>query len=322
MPFLTSEQRAAFDRDGYLIVHDLFDPVRDLAPVIAEYEMVLDRLATELHDAGEIAERYADLPFAERLTQVYRESGRAHAQYFDFALPQSGVTHETPFWTGPAVFALLRHEGLLDAVESLIGGEIYSNPVQHVRLKPPERLVPKNANGSAQVAATPWHQDNGVVTEDADATEIVTVWFPLTEVTVENGCLVVVPGSHRGELLAHCPAHGGLKVPDHLFHPEAGVPVPLKPGAAIFMHRRTLHSSLPNESDTVRWSFDLRYNPVGQPTGRAAMPGFVARSRSAPETELRDGAIWTELWREARRALAKGEPPRFNRWDANALACA
>src|SRR5215217_911094 len=260
MASLTAEQRAAFDRDGYVIVHDLFDPARDLAPVIAEYETVLDRLATELHDAGELESTYADLTFSARLTKIYQESGRAHAQYFDFALPQGGVTHETPFWTGPAVFSLLRHEGLLDAVESLIGGEIYANPVQHVRLKPPERLVPKTEHGSAQVIATPWHQDNGVVTEDADATEMVTVWFPLTEATVANGCLVVVPGSHRGELLDHCPAHGGLEVPAKLFHPEEGVPVPLKPGAALFMHRRTLHSSLPNESDHVRWSFDLRYN--------------------------------------------------------------
>jgi len=100
------------------------------------------------------------------------------------------------------------------------------------------------------------------------------------------------------------------------------VPVPLKPGAALFMHRRTLHSSLPNESDHVRWSFDLRYNPIGQPTGRALMPGFIARSRSAPETELHDADVWTDLWREARRAMAEGDTPRFNRWDANALVCA
>ena len=48
------------------------------------------------------------------------------------------MTPDTPFWTGPAVFALLRNQAILDAVESLIGPEIYANPVQHVRIKPPE----------------------------------------------------------------------------------------------------------------------------------------------------------------------------------------
>lgn len=323
MGYLTAEQRYQFENDGYVVVEGVLDPERDLDPVIAEYGEVLDRLAGELFAAGEIASPYADLPFSERLSRIYAESGKVHAQYFDFSLPPTGVTHETPFWTGPAVFRTLRHPGLLDAIESLIGPEIASNPVQHVRLKPPEHLVPKDpTTGKVQLGATPWHQDNGVVTADADETQMITVWFPLTEATVENGCLVVVPRSHRQGLLPHCPATAGLHVPEELFEPAAGVPQPMRRGSALFMHRRTLHSSLSNTSDHVRWSFDLRYNPVGQPSGRAAFPGFVARSRARPETELRDVGLWTELWREARRAMAEHEPPRFNRWSADAALCA
>jgi phytanoyl-CoA hydroxylase len=88
------------------------------------------------------------------------------------------------------------------------------------------------------------------------------------------------------------------------------------------MQRLTVHSSCPNRSNQVRRSFDLRYQPTGQPTGRPAFPGFVARSRSRPDTELRDPERWTALWLEARRALAEGDQPRFNRWDANAAVCA
>jgi hypothetical protein len=89
------------------------------------------------------------------------------------------------------------------------------------------------------------------------------------------------------------------------------------------MHRRTMHSSLPNRSDRVRWSFDLRYNPIGQPTGRPAFPGFVARSRREPSSELRDPNGWTELWHAARRRLAEAETaPKFNRWTADAPVCA
>jgi ectoine hydroxylase-related dioxygenase (phytanoyl-CoA dioxygenase family) len=329
MAYLTAEQVAQFERDGYLVVGDLLDPERDLDPIIAEYEGVLDRLATELYAAGQIASTYDDLPFSDRLTRIYAESGKVHAQYFDFSLPQDGVKPDTPFWTGPAIFGALCNERILDAVESLIGPEIYSNPVQHVRLKPPEHLTPKDPKtGLVQLGATPWHQDNGVVNEEADETDIITVWFPLTDATIENGCLAVVPFSHEAGLLPHCPASAanrsgfGVHIKEHHFAAESAVPLPMKRGAALFMTRRTVHSSLSNRSDHIRWSFDLRYNPIGQPTGRGMFPGFVARSKAHPDTELRDPNVWTELWVEARRALAAGENPRFNRWDPNSPACA
>ena len=329
MAHLTPEQVGQFEEEGYVVVEGLLDPDHDLDPIIAEYEGVLDRLALDLVAAGRIADTYDGLPFSDRLSRIYAESGQVHAQYFDFSLPQSGIGHDTPFWTGPAVFATLRHERILDAVESLIGPEIYSNPVQHVRLKPPEHLTPKDpVTGLAQLGATPWHQDNGVVNEEADETDMVTVWFPLTNATVENGCLAVAPGSHRDGLLPHCPASAanrsgfGVHIRENQFRSEEALPLPMKRGSALFMHRRTVHSSLSNNSDHVRWSFDLRYNPIGQPTGRGMFPGFIARSRSRPETELKDPDAWTELWLEARRALAENETPRYNRWDANSPACA
>jgi phytanoyl-CoA hydroxylase len=329
MAHLTTEQVDQFWRDGYLVVEHLLDPETDLDPIIAEYEGVLDRLAAELYASGQISSTYDDLPFSDRLTKIYAESGKIHAQYFDFSLPQDGITEETPFWTGPAVFNSLRHDGILDAIESLIGPEIYSNPVQHVRLKPPEHLTPKDpTTGAVLLGATPWHQDNGVINEEADETEIITVWFPLTDATIENGCLAVVPFSHEDGLLPHCPASTenrsgfGVHIREQHFAADQAVPLPMKRGAALFMTKRTVHSSLSNNSDHIRWSFDLRYNPTGQPTGRGAFPGFIARSEADPESELRDPAIWTDLWVEARRALAVGENPKFNRWDPNSPACA
>ena len=61
---------------------------------------------------------------------------------------------------------------------------------------------------------------------------------------------------------------------------------------------------------------DLRYNPIGQSTGRTAFPGFVARSRSNPDSELHDPFVWNQSWLDARSALAKEEEPPFNRWDS------
>ena len=107
--------------------------------------------------------------------------------------------------------------------------------------------------------------------------------------------------------------------------PTAGgdpVPVPVKRGGALFMHRLTQHASLKNVSDGIRWSFDLRYQPTGKPTGRPAFPHFIARSRAHPETELRDWRDWAGLWADTRERLAERELAPFNRWKEGSEVCA
>ena len=86
-------------------------------------------------------------------------------------------------YLGRGGFELLRHEPLIDVVEQLIGPEVYSNPVQHIRLKVPMRVL--GAAGAANMQGSPgiaqrtlWHQDNAVVTKDADETEMLTVVGP------------------------------------------------------------------------------------------------------------------------------------------------
>lgn len=320
---ISDEQLKTFDEHGYVVVEGLLDPETDLDPIMREYAGVLDNLANELYAEGTISSTYADLPFGERVTKIYGESGKVHAQYFDFSLPQGGVKEDTPMWVGPAVFRTLTNPRLLDAVEQFIGPEIYSNPVQHVRIKPPEHLTPVNPEtGRVQLGITPWHQDNGVVLPEADDTQMLTVWFPLTDATIEQGCLCVIPDSHRHGLMHHCPGNWGLEVPDRIFGKSEAIPVPMRRGDVLFLQKLTIHSSLSNRSEQIRWSFDLRYNPIGQPTGRGAFPGFVARSRAYPETEVRDPADWERLWQDARYAMAHGEDRPFNRWSKEHPVCA
>jgi hypothetical protein len=97
----------------------------------------------------------------------------------------------------------------------------------------------------------------------------------------------------------------------------------MKAGDVLFFHKKLMHSSLPNKTDGIRWSFDLRYNPIGQATGREWLPGFVARSKSHPELELRDPVKWANLWLEARARLAAGEGLKpSSRWDSKHPLCA
>ena len=310
----TQTNKEQFLQQGYLKVEGVLDPETVLDPIIQEYHGVLDNLANDLFASGRISSRYEGLGFDERLIKIYQETGEAHMQYFDFSLPFQGVKEDTPFWAGPAVLNAFVNEKLLDVVEELIGPEIYSNPVQHVRIKPPEKYLPKNDQGLPVIGPTGWHQDHGVVTEDAADTNMVTTWFSLPDTPVESGPMRLVPGSHRTGLLTHCEDYEGngaelvssvMQIPQRLFDYEDAIPMPTKRGDVIFMHKQTVHGSLSNVSEQIRWSFDLRYNPIGQNTGREAFPGFVARSRQNPETELRDPVQWKQSWLDCRSRMAK-----------------
>ena len=133
---------------------------------------------------------------------------------------------------GAAVFELMRNRKILDAVETLLGPEIYSNPVQHVRIKPLERYLPANQRYSSEVSRTVWHQDMGTVLEEADNSNLITVWVPVTEATLENSCLMVVPGSHKQGLREHSStgsSYSRHQIPEEFIGP-AEVCLQMNPG--------------------------------------------------------------------------------------------
>jgi hypothetical protein len=321
---LSASQRRQFEEEGFLLVEDVLDPQGDLGPVLDEYADVLDSLARRMQADGVVTDAFPDLPFVERLLALCEASGKALPEAFDFSLPQNGVRLDTPIQVGPAVFRLLTNFRLLDLVEEMIGPEIFSNPVQHIRMKLPARVVPEDCT-SGLITRIPWHQDNGVIMPEADAATILTVWLPLLDATVENGCLAVVPRSHVADLQPHCPTPHGLQIPGEFVDESRAQPVPMRAGSVLLMTQRTVHSSLENVTDNqVRISMDLRYQPVGQPTGRPAFApaGFVARSRAHPEQVLRDPVEWAQRWYDLRDELAAQENPAFNRWKADSPVCA
>jgi hypothetical protein len=312
-----------FHEQGFLVVEDALDPERDLDPVVREYEELLDKLTQRWQADGTLRSTFRELPFPQRFARVLQEVPAEVnvMSHFDISLPFSGVRVDTPIHLGPETFGLLSNPHLLDLVEQFIGGEIYSNPIQHTRIKPPERELPEHLQRSSLVSRTDWHQDKGVHLPEADDTDMLTVWLPLTEATAENGCLCVIPGSHRDGLVTHCTVPGN-HIPDALLGGEP-IPVPVRRGGVLFFHHLTKHASLSNTSDGIRWSFDLRYQPSGQPTGRPAFPGFLARSRQDPSSALTDWREWANLWLATRARLAGVEDPgKFYRWTGTEPICA
>lgn len=313
---LTDQQLSHFHERGYVVVEDLLDAVT-LQAIRQEYTALLDGLYADWHAEG-LVPSPAGLSFWNKLTEGYK-GGFDWYQPFDISLPHGGITEETPMHFGPAVFDMITHPRILDAVERLIGPEITSNPIQHVRIKPPAHALDAS-EVRAHITATDWHQDMGVTLPEADQTQFVTIWLAITDATIENGCLQVAPG-RRSEMLPHC-SKSQVGIADAFVPRGEAVPTPVKAGGAVIFHPMTPHGSLANNSDHFRWSFDLRYNVTGQATGRSQFPEFVARSRSQPETVLRDWKIWLRMWQDTRRHLAQSTHIPQHRWAADAPYCA
>jgi phytanoyl-CoA hydroxylase len=316
---LSQDQCRDFERDGYVVLENLIDTASVLDPLIEEYEELLDGLRKGWVADGRLDPAAPASSFQDLIKSAYH-AGLDYFQPMDISLPPGDITPNLPFHAGPAVFRMMTDGSLLDSVESLIGPEITSNPIQHVRIKPPAKILDSSEN-RAHITATGWHQDRAVTLEEADTTRMVTCWLAVTDATVENGCLRVIPGSHRGQMMPHCP-NPQLAIPDDFIDHDSGLPLPVKAGGAILFHPLTVHGSLPNTTSEVRWSFDLRYNVTGDPTGRPMFPDFVARSRNAPETEMDDAKEWRRMWERARHNLSYSQPVQIHRWSADALPCA
>ena len=314
---LDDTQIAHFQDQGYLVVEDLLD-AETLEAVKAEYAARMDELYVDWHARGMVAAPPTGLDFWGKLDQCY-QGGFDWYQPFDISLPHGGITHDTPMHFGPAVFDMVTSPRILNMVEQLIGPEISSNPIQHVRIKPPQRALAKDEI-RAHVTQTDWHQDMGVTLPEADETTFVTVWLAITDATIENGCLQVAPGK-RDETLPHC-NKTQVAIADQFLPKDNAVPTPVRAGGAVIFHPLTPHSSLANKTDGYRWSFDLRYHVTGEPSGRSQFPEFVARSRANPGSELRDWKGWRTLWEDARARLAVSPHIDQHRWDNSGQYCA
>ena len=292
---LTPAQIAQFNEQGFLTLENgLADD--SLNPLIEEYAAYIDRRANELYAAGKLSQTYAGQSFEHRLVAICRENNEIY--------PGLDIMHRR----GKAAFEFLRNETLLNLVEPLIGPEITCSPIQHIRPKLPSGLTPRGSDPHV----VHWHQDAGVMWEEADPYFVLTVWLPLTDATSENGCLCVMPGVHQQGLLRHRTKRGlGTAIaPDVLPHAKI-VPLPMHKGSVLLMHKHTPHCSTRNTTGGVRWSMDIRYQATGTPTGRPFHPHFVVRSRANPAAVLTDHAVWERMWVDA---LAQSKGMRVHRW--------
>jgi len=133
----------------------------------------------------------------------------------------------------------LQHPRVLEIVSQLIGPAITSNG---------NKLNLKLANVGSPVE---WHQDWAFYPHTND--DLLAVGIAMDDSTLENGCLMVIPGSHLGPLRDHHQNGvfiGAVTDPD--FRSDDAVPITLKAGGISIHHTRLLHGSSPNRSSNIR----------------------------------------------------------------------
>jgi phytanoyl-CoA hydroxylase len=262
---LTAEQIAFYDREGYLVLERLLD-AEDMRPFRESVNLRVDGIADDLFVAGLIPNKFEDSPFETRLADIF-------ADLTDKDFLKYGRGWRDRF---PGYFHLMSNPKIVDAVESLIGEEIFSNPVYNTRPK-----VPKVAAG-----AVPWHQDKSYW-PGANANPVITAWVSMVDATLENGCLHIWPRTHNTDVLTfHAEDRTGTaftEIDDEHLKDARAIPIPVPAGSAILFNDRCIHMSTPNNSKGVRWSCDLRYQPTDQDPMPQHGAGFLVRSRLHPE---------------------------------------
>ncbi|MFW6174622.1 MAG: phytanoyl-CoA dioxygenase family protein [Chloroflexota bacterium] len=215
MKALTQEQVDFYKENGYIAVED----------VLTEQEI-------------------ADL---RRVTEEFVEKSRETTEHTDQFDLEPGHTPESPRLRRlkspekqhPVYDRTLRHEKVLDIVEDLVGPDIRTIGA---------KLNMKSAGFGSQVE---WHQDWAFYPHTND--DILEVGIPLDDMTVENGALMVIPGTHKGPVLSH--HEDGVfvgAVPESEFNMEEAVPLEVKAGGITLHHVRALHGSGPNNSSRSR----------------------------------------------------------------------
>lgn len=222
---LTPAQVDHFHQQGYLILESLFTPAEVDAACRSISRLIREKLVP------------LDIEPAVK--------SRPEA----VADPELAV-RKLMFFTGvdPQLKAMSEHLGLMGAVNQLMG-EPSVLTQDMALLKPPHFGVAK-----------PWHQDNAYF-RWAPQEKIIGAWIALDEATPDNGCMQVVPGTHRAGPVAHFHLRD-CQIPDDRVALARKVMVPLRPGGCLLFSGLLHHGTEDNHSAQRRRALQYHYRAV------------------------------------------------------------
>jgi phytanoyl-CoA hydroxylase len=105
----------------------------------------------------------------------------------------------------------------------------------------------------------PWHQDRWT---SLDRDPLVTIWTALDPATIQNGCVQLIPGSHK--TLINPNHNSGFLAPEHVEehvnkNKDKIIYLELEPGEVALLHNWTVHGSDVNRSSISRRAFSVCY---------------------------------------------------------------
>src|SRR5580692_4529366 len=154
---------------------------------------------------------------------------------------------------------------------------------------------------------TPWHQDEAF-REPGFEYEEISIWVALTDSTIENGAMAYIPGSHLLGVLPHR-LNGGSKEANTIecyagFDPQTAAVRPIRAGAMIIHHGRTIHGSSGNKTDSPRLAYILQYSTPVRISKEIREAPWLEHLRSGNQRRRKSfllrGGIFPELLRVLR----------------------
>jgi phytanoyl-CoA hydroxylase len=251
---LTDDQRASYQRDGYIVLPGFKDP-REIAAVRARAAQIVDAfdpaegssIFTTQNQATATDDYFLRSDNTIRCfleEEAFDAQGRLRQ---DKSLSINKIGHALHdldpvfdrFSRGPKLAAVARHLGL---AEALIWQSMY---------------IFKQPGIGGEVR---WHQDATFF--ETTPISVTTFWFALEDATIDNGCLWVQPGGHRGPLRERFVRQGDaikMEQLDATPWPNDSVAVPLEAtaGSLVCFHGLLPHYSAPNRSPVSRHAFTL-----------------------------------------------------------------
>lgn len=148
--------------------------------------------------------------------------------------------------------ALKHHPALINLLERMLGGPILPHP----------RVLMRNIFPARDEYTTKAHQDFPNV---QGTTEVYTAWMPLIDCPMNVGPLQIAAGSHTGGVydFGIAGGAGGIEIKDPL--EGTWVSNDFAAGDVLLFHSMAVHKGVPNHSDRLRMSMDVRYQLVSEP---------------------------------------------------------
>ncbi|MEZ4859965.1 MAG: phytanoyl-CoA dioxygenase family protein [Caldilineaceae bacterium] len=227
----TDEQHQTFQRQGYLRLGRLLDDatlaaLQQRIDAIMLGEIPYPTMSFQLDGAtGEYRNLPPDTPGHKGATLAYRRI--------------TGLEQD------PLFLAYIQHPLIRAITQRYIGDGVSIFRAMFMN-KPAEHGT-----------VLPWHQDVGVGW-GLDRNPIITIWTALDDATVANGCMQIVPGSHKLGVLN--PGHFVTEADQARYTQEADVvDLPVAAGEAVLLHNFLLHRSGINRTAIPRRALSVAY---------------------------------------------------------------